>query len=48
MEAEKSSEALVSYHKTPGLYNPEDLELNIHWRKNLRCKYLLKNYAVRN
>jgi len=29
-------ETLVSYHKTTGRHNPEDLDLNPHRRENLK------------
>jgi hypothetical protein len=36
MEAARSSETLVSYHITTWRHNPEDLDLNLHRRENLK------------
>jgi hypothetical protein len=35
-EAAKSSEVLVSYHNAALRHNPEDLDLNLHRRENLK------------
>jgi len=38
MEAAKSSETSVSYHNTTQHDNPEDINLNIHGRVNLKSR----------
>jgi hypothetical protein len=38
MEAAKDSETLVSYRNAKQRHNPEDLDLNLHRRENLKCR----------
>jgi hypothetical protein len=37
-EAASSSETLVSYHNTRRRHSPEDLNLNLHRRENLKSR----------
>jgi hypothetical protein len=36
MEAAWTSETLISHHKTTRRHNPEELDLNLHLRENLK------------
>jgi len=38
MEVARFSEMLVSYLKITRRHNPEDLDLNLHSRGNLKCR----------
>jgi len=38
MEEERSSETSVYYHNTTGRHNPEELDLNLHRRENLKSR----------
>jgi hypothetical protein len=38
MEAARSIEKLVSCHNSARRHNPEDLDLNIHSRENLKSR----------
>jgi hypothetical protein len=40
MEVAWSSQTFSSYHRTTRLHNPEDLNLNLHHRENLRRSHL--------
>jgi hypothetical protein len=44
MEAEGSSETSVSYHITKRCQNPEDRDLSLHHRKNLKSCDSLSRY----
>jgi len=39
MEAALSSKAVVSYDNTVGRHNPEDFDLNLHRRENLKSRF---------
>jgi hypothetical protein len=38
MEAASPSKTLVFYHFTARCHNPEDLDLNVHRRENLKSR----------
>jgi len=42
MEAVRSSETFVSHLNTTGRHNPENLDLNLHHRENLKIRFLRK------
>jgi hypothetical protein len=39
MEAGRSFETLISYHRTTRRHNPEDLDLNLPRREKPECRY---------
>jgi len=41
MEAARTSETLVSYHNTTLRHSPEDLDMNLHRRENLKSRFKL-------
>jgi len=40
MEAAKPSETLVSHHVAISCHNPEDIDLNLHRRENVKSRHL--------
>jgi hypothetical protein len=41
------SEVLVSYHNTTRRHNPEDLDLNLHRRENLKSRIINTDQKLR-
>jgi len=41
-----SSETLASYHSTTRRHSPEDLDSNLHRRRNLKCRKPMTLFPV--
>jgi hypothetical protein len=48
MESAWASEMLVSYHDIRRRHNPEELDLNLHRRDNIKCRKKQEACAIGN